>query len=118
MVEIKNSILRLNGKPLGRVENNKLYMVRAKNRHFYRVLESWCLNVEIVNSGVEWFIINVSEDGSQYRITLDKIKKLRSKVNMFVSFKDEHQLAIPAKCWDCYAKNNMSFPVFIGMPES
>jgi len=107
----------MNGKTIGQIDGTALIMKRNTERHFYRVLNAWCLNIEVVNSGVEKFIID-TEQRQRYVITLSAIKALRSKVNLFVTFGVERQLAIPVQCWDKYSFENLSFPVFIGMPPA
>lgn len=105
--------LILNGKTIGTVKDDCIVMYRNEGRHLYRVLSAWCLNIETVNCGVNRFIIEAGK--TRYEISLDVIKKLRSKINLFVTFKTERQLAIPLKCWDRYEKPNISFPSYIGM---
>jgi len=113
MIEIKNNIVRLDGKAIGRIESNALFMRRTMQKHHYRVLDAWCLNVETVNVGVDKFIIDAGAE--IYTISVGTIKKLRTYINMFVTFGKERQLAIPLKCWDKYEKTNKTFPVYIGM---
>lgn len=114
MVRIENNKLLLNGKQVGFMQNDILTMKRIFHKHHYYVLDAWCLNVEVVNSGASRFVIET--DTERYIISLDKIMKLRSKLNLFVTFGTERQLAIPLKCWDRYNLPEVSFPVFIGIP--
>lgn len=115
MVTIVNGTMKLDARTIGKVENDKLLMHRSRMKHYYRVLNAWCINIDVINSGVTKFIITV-DDGDKYIIGLDKIKALRSKLNMFVTFKDERQLAIPHSCWDRYVKENKDFPIATGIP--
>ena len=117
MLEKEFDILKLNGRKIGRIKDNVLLMKRNTGRHLYRVLDAWCLNVEVVNSGVDKFVID-TELSERYVILLSRIKDLRSKLNLFVTFGQERQLAIPIQCWDKYSFENLSFPVFIGTPPS
>lgn len=117
MIVVENDILKMDGRTIGRMEGNTLIMRRNVSKHFYRVLDAWCLNVEVINSGAEKFIID-TEQKQRYIITLPVIKALRAQVNLFVTFGQERQLAIPAQCWDKYSHENLSFPVFIGTPPS
>lgn len=117
MIAVENDILKMDGRHIGKIEGNALMMKRNMAKHFYRVLDAWCLNIEVINSGVERFIID-TEQRQRYIIKLSTIKALRSKINMFVTFNQERQLAIPVQCWDKYLYENLSFPAFIGMPAS
>lgn len=113
MTEKINNSFVLNGKRIGTIDGKTLKMYRDETRHIYRVLSAFCLNTETVNSGSERFVIDTGR--RLYSIQLETIKKLRSKLNLFVTFKTERQLAIPLKCWDRYEKPDISFPVYIGM---
>jgi len=122
MLENKNNILSLilNGnkkKVIGRIEGSNLFMVRSMDKHFYRVLNAWCINIEVANEpSIEQIIIKLN-DGTEYHIFTKKIKALRSKVNMFISHAEgERQLAIPLQCWDKYSKDKLMFPSYIGIP--
>lgn len=117
MLEIKNNLLIMNGKSIGRIDKDCLIMRRNTTKHFYRVLDAWCLNIEVVNAGVRRFIIE-TEQKERWVISFDTIKALRSHLNLFVTFGQERQLAIPALCWDRYSHENLSFPVFIGTPPA
>jgi hypothetical protein len=117
MIIKEKDVLYLDGKLIGKMEGNILYMKRNVSKHFYRVLDSWCLNIEVVNSGAERFVID-TEQRERFIIRLSAVKALRSKINMFVTFGQERQLAIPSKCWDRYSHENLSFPAFIGMPPT
>lgn len=117
MIVIENNIVILDGRTIGRLQKNALIMRRNTGRHFYRVLDAWCLNIEAVNCGAEWFIID-TEKKERWVIAHQTIRNLRSKVNLFVTCGQERQLAIPAVCWDRYSHENLSFPVFIGVPPS
>lgn len=114
MVEIKNDVFRLNGKPIGFVSGNTLIMKRTMQKHHYHILNSWNLNVETVNSGLTQFIIDT--DTERYIIKLPTIQNLRKKLNLFVTFQKERQLAVPLECWDKYKKPDLTFPTYIGMP--
>jgi hypothetical protein len=114
MVEILNERFILNGHCIGFVDGNALIMKRTKQKHLYNVLNSWNLNVETINGGVDKFIIDTDQE--RYVISLDVIQKLRGKLNLFVTFKQERQLAIPLQLWDRYNKPDLSFPVYIGIP--
>lgn len=117
MITIEEDTLYLDAKVIGKIKNNTLFMKRNIGKHFYRVLDAWCLNIEVVNSGVDKFVID-TEQKERFIIKFAAIKALRSKINMFVTFGEERQLAIPSKCWDRYSFENLSFPVFIGMPPA
>lgn len=115
IVQKKN--VRLGTKHIGRVEGSTLFMRRNTGRHLYRVLNAWCLNVDVVNGGFEQFVID-TEQCERFVIRYDTIQRLRTKLNLFITFQDERQLAIPVRCWDKYDYSNLSFPVLIGLlPE-
>jgi hypothetical protein len=117
MLTNENYILKLDGKTIGTINDGGLYMKRNTVKHFYRVLDAWCLNIEVINCGADKFVID-TEKKERYIITLATIKALRSQANLFVTFGQERQLAIPAQCWDKYSHENLSFPVFIGTPPT
>ena len=115
MVIIENNIVKLDGKAIGLLNGKVLTMRRNTARHFYRVLNAWCINVEVVNSGAERFIID-TEKRERFVVRLSVIQALRARVNVFVTCGQERKLAIPLQCWDKYSHDNLSFPVFIGIP--
>lgn len=117
MLTIENESVKVNGKTIGKLKDKTLSMKRNHGRHFYRVLESWCINIDVINCGAERFVIDTDEK-ERYIVSLSTIQALRSKLNMFVTFGQERQLAIPIQCWDKYSHNNLSFPVYIGTPAS
>jgi hypothetical protein len=117
MVSIENNSVKVNGKTIGKLEGKTLLMNRNHDRHFYRVLESWCINIDVVNCGAERFVID-TDNKERYTVSLSAIKALRSKLNMFVTFGQERQLAIPIQCWDKYSHSNLTFPTYIGTPAA
>jgi hypothetical protein len=117
MLTIENESVKVNGKTIGKLKEKTLFMKRNHERHFYRVLESWCINIDVINCGAEKFVIDTDKK-ERYVVSFSTIQSLRSKLNMFVSFGQERQLAIPVQCWDKYLHSNLSFPVYIGTPAS
>jgi len=117
MLTIENESVKVNGKTIGKLKEKTLFMRRNHERHFYRVLDSWCINIDVINCGAKKFVIDTDEK-ERYVVSFSTIQSLRSKLNMFVSFRQERQLAIPVQCWDKYSHNNLSFPVYIGTPAS
>lgn len=116
MVNIINGQVVLDGRNIGKLnEREALVMRRSVERHKYRVLEAWCLNVEVVNCGAKRFIIDTTDTAERYVVTLDAIMRLRSVLNLFVTFGKERQLAVPLMCWDKYHHGNLSFPAQIGL---
>lgn len=115
MIKYESGKLMMDGKTIGEMVDEKtLLMKRNKERHHYRALDAWCLNIDVVNSGISRFVIDTVQR-ERFVIHLEKINQLRKHINMFVSFGSERQLAIPIQCWDRYVYENLSFPAYIGM---
>lgn len=88
------------GHRIGKVKGSVITMRRHYSKHLYRVLNSWCLNCEVLNSGMKTFVIHDEDTGIQYRITYDKIQELFGQFNIFITFGVERQFAIPLQVWD------------------
>lgn len=96
------------GHRIGKVKGSVLTMRRHYSKHLYRVLNSWCLNCEVLNSGVKTFIIQDEDTGIHYRITSAKIQELFDQFNISITFGIEKQFAIPLQVWDKSLHGNVT----------
>lgn len=115
MISQKGNKLYIGGKMVGIIHGKNVVMRRSPKHHFYRVLNAWCVNTEILPFAEVSLVIEISRN-KFYVISLARLEQLRSRLNMYVTFGQERQLAIPLECWDVYSSNAVdAMPASIGV---
>lgn len=115
MISQRGNNLYIGSKVVGTIKGGDVFMKRNKGRHIYRVLNAWCVNTEILPFATSSLVIDVG-NSELYVIKMYRLEQLRAKLNMYITFKDERQLAIPIECWDKFSTGTL--PDSIGVSPS
>jgi hypothetical protein len=96
----------IGNKVIARISQEFCIIERNKERHFYRTLNAWCINYELIKEAIERNIPKLQivdkKFGNTYEIELAEIRNLMRSFNAFISFGNEKQIAVPLSLWDIY----------------
>lgn len=100
----------IGSKLIAQIGDGACTIERSKERHFYRALNSWCLNYELVkemlDKNVKRIQIVDKKAGKTYELELTEVQVLMQKFNAFLSFGTEKQVAVPLSLWEVYGVRN------------
>lgn len=96
-----NEIIVVKGKKVGEFERETGTLIfHKKLSHLYKRLNSFCVNAEVLKLFSWKYILFVCENNTEYRISKIEFDKLFNILNMYISFGEERQVAIPIAMLD------------------
>lgn len=100
----------LGSKMIAQIDEEVCIIERSKDKHFYRVLDSWCLNYDLLKELVERNVARIQivdkKNAKIYEVDLSKVRELTKRFNTFLSFGSEKQVAVPLPLWDVFRVAN------------
>ncbi len=109
-IKIDGKNVYLGSKMIAQIDDGACVIQRSKDKHFYRVLDSWCLNYELVKELVEKEVTRIQivdkKNAKIYEVDLSKVRELTKRFNTFLSFGSEKQVAVPLPLWDVFRVAN------------
>lgn len=109
-IKIDGKNVYLGSKMIAQIDDGACVIERSKDKHFYRVLDSWCLNYDLVKELVEKEVTRIQivdkKNAKIYEVDLSKVRDFSKRFNTFLSFGTEKQVAVPLPLWDVFRVSN------------